>query len=238
MDRTQAARLITEHAGPLFGFALKRCASIQDAEDVAQEAALRAYQALLTREDVTDPVRYLWTVAHNVLANHYRDRSRMHVGVAEAAPAEDDFESDLLDREALRRVRQEIARLSRIQREIVVAYYFHRQKQSDIAAQMGLPLGTVKWHLFEAKKELKKNMETIRSVDHLSFDPIRFSDFGAEGSIGDEGSPWRVFRSALNQNIAYSTWREARSLPQIAEALGVSPSTLRTQRRTWPGRAT
>lgn len=223
MDRTQAERLISEHVKPIFGFALKRCARIQDAEDVAQEIALRAYQALLTREDVAEPVRYIWTVAHNVLANHYRDRSRMHVGIADSTPEETDFESVLLEEEALRDLKQEIAALSRTQREILVAYYFHGMKQAEIAAQMKIPLGTVKWHLFEAKKELKRNMETIRSVDNLSFDPIRFSAFGTEGSIGDEGSPWRFFRSTLHQNIAYASWREARTIQQIAGAMGVSP---------------
>ena len=88
---------------------------------------------------------------------------------------------------------------------------------------MALPLGTVKWHLFEAKKELKKNMETNRSVDHLSFDPIRFTSFGTEGSIGDEGSPWRFFRTSLHQNIVYAAWYEARTVQQIAGAMGVSP---------------
>lgn len=223
MDRTQAERLIAAHVKPVFGFALKRCASIQDAEDVAQEIILRAYQALLRRNDLADPVRYIWTVAHNVLANHYRDRSRMHVGIADSTHEEADFESVILEEEALHSLRQEIAALSRTQREILVAYYFHGMKQTEIAAQMALPLGTVKWHLFEAKKELKKNMETNRSVDYLSFDPIRFASFGTEGSLGDEGSPWRFFRTSLHQNIVYATWREARTVQQIAGAMGVSP---------------
>lgn len=223
MNRTQAESFIAEHVKPIFGFALKRCARIQDAEDVAQEIALRAYQALLTRDDVTDPVRYIWTVAHHVLANHYRHRSRTHIGLPDSVPAETDFDAALMQAEAVSQLRQEIACLGRIQREIVVAYYFHGRKQADIAAQMGLPLGTVKWHLFEAKKELKRNMEKTRSINNLMFDPIRFAAFGTEGSIGEEGSPWRLFRSVLNQNIAYAAWHNARTVAEIAEALGVSP---------------
>ena len=129
MDRTQAELLIAAHVKPVFGFALKRCARIQDAEDVAQEIILRAYQTLLRRNDLADPVRYIWTVAHNVLANHYRDRSRMHVGIADSTPEAADFESVILEEEALHSLRQEIAVLSRTQREILVAYYFHGMKQ-------------------------------------------------------------------------------------------------------------
>lgn len=223
MDRTQAERLIAAQVKPLFGFALRRCARIQDAEDVAQEIALRAFQALLTRDDLADPTRYIWTVAHHVLANHYRSRSRFHVGVPEDAAAETDFESVLLKEESVARLHREIARLSRQQREIVVLHYFHGRKQAEIAAQLGLPLGTVKWHLSEAKKELRTTMEQNRPVSHLQFDPIRFSSFGNEGSFGSEGSPWRMFRHALNQNIVYAAWRESRSIREIADCLGVSP---------------
>ncbi|MBQ8200278.1 MAG: sigma-70 family RNA polymerase sigma factor [Clostridia bacterium] len=182
MDRTQAERLIAEHVKPIFGFALKRCARIQDAEDVAQEIALKAYCAFTARDDVTDPVRYLWTIAHHTVANHYRDRRWTFIGQGPDTAAETDPLSVLLDKEATERLRKEIACLSRTQREIIAAYYFHGKKQSEIAAAMQLPLGTVKWHLFEAKKELKRSMETTRNLLHLSFDPIHFTNFSISGS--------------------------------------------------------
>lgn len=223
MNRTQAERFISGYTKQLFAFALRRCACIQDAEDVAQETALRAFRALTTREDIADPMRYLWMTAHNVLANHYRVRSRVCMGIREAEtelPAPDDA---LIHAEAAVRLRQEIAWLGRMQREILVAYYFHGHRQAEIAKALQIPLGTVKWHLFEAKKELKKKMEQPRNVTHLQFDPIRFASFGTEGSFGSEGSPWRLFRSALHQNIAYVTWRMPQTLSGIAEALGVPP---------------
>lgn len=223
MDKSQAERLIAEQLKPIFGFALKRCRCIQDAEDVAQEIVLRAYRGLLRREDIADPVRYIWMAAHNVLANHYRERERVHIGIPDSVSVETDYESVLIQEEATQRLRQEIARLGRLQREILVAHYFHGQKQADIAAQMGIPLGTVKWHLFEAKKELKKSMETPHNMENLQFDPIRFTSFQTEGSIGSTGDPSQTFRSVLNQNILCATWRESRTINEIADALGVSP---------------
>lgn len=222
MNKTQAGQLIEAHVKPLFGFALRRCATIQDAEDVTQEIALRAYHALLHREDIADPVRYIWTVAHNVLANHYRSRSRTSY-ITDPSLVNTDFQSVLIEKDDISHLRQEIGHLSRTQREIIVAYYFHGRKQSEIADRMGLSLGTVKWHLFEAKKELKRNMETNRSIENLSFDPISFTGFGTEGSFGEEGSPWRFFRSRLHQNIAYALWHEDHTAAEIANMLGVSP---------------
>jgi len=39
MTREQAELFITEHLRPVFGFALKRCAGVADAEDLSQAAA-------------------------------------------------------------------------------------------------------------------------------------------------------------------------------------------------------
>ena len=98
-----------------------RCAIIQDAEDVAQEIALRAFQDLLTRDDVTDYLRYLWAVARNVLANHYRDHSRVHIGIADFEARTTDFESILTHEESVSRLHRGIAYLGRQQQEIIVA---------------------------------------------------------------------------------------------------------------------
>lgn len=223
MNREQAAAFLRDCMKPVYGYCLRRCASPQDAEDTAQEILLRMYAMLQQRSDVTDPDRYLWTVARNTLANHYRNRARVSIGVPVDVADNTDLQSALLAQEETRRLHNELSHLSHQQREIVVMHYFHGMKQADIATALHIPVGTVKWHLHEARKELKEHMETNRPIEHLKFDPIRFAAFGTEGSIGAEGSPWRIFRSALSQNIAYAAWHKASTAGEIADALGVSP---------------
>ena len=159
MNRQEAERLIEQYAKPILGFALKRCACIQDAEDLAQEIALKVFRALLQHEEIKDAGKFIWTAAHHALANYYRGAKGRHIGAAPEAIerlADDgrDIVSELAVREAEQRLRQEIAYLSELQRRIVIAYYFENKKQSAIAEELGIPCGTVKWHLFEAKKEL------------------------------------------------------------------------------------
>lgn len=134
-----------------------------------------------------------------------------------------DIVSDLALRETTEKLRGEIAYLSRLQRRIVIAYYYENKKQSRIAEELGIPVGTVKWHLFEAKKELKRGMETMRSSSELRFNPIQFALCGTNGSVGSKGNNGNFFRSALSQNIAYVVWKEPKTIRQIADALGVSP---------------
>lgn len=227
MNRADAERITTEHLGQIYGFALRRCRTPEDAEDLSQEIAAKVFSVLLRRDDIDDPVKFLWTAAHNALANYYRDNQKHFIGI----PAEDaadmipdgfDIEEDLLRREAEERLRREIAYLSSLQRKIVIAYYFGNKKQAEIAAQLGIPAGTVKWHLFEAKKELKRGMDMTRHPSDLKFNPVKFNSIGINGSAGTK-TTGDFFRSPLNQNICYAVRNRAKTIPEIADDLGVSP---------------
>jgi len=227
VNRQDVEKTITEYLKPIFGFALKRCKSIHDAEDLSQEISIKAFRALLIRDDVVDMGKFIWTVAHNALSNYYRDTAKHMTGVSVdevaeqiadpvAGPDTDD------NTETIRRLQTGIAYLSKLQRRIVIAYYFENRKQADIATELGVPLGTVKWHLFEAKKELKRGMDTMRKASELKFNPIRFHSYGINGSTGTK-SPEEFFRSALSQNICYCVRNTAKTINEIADDLGVSP---------------
>ena len=227
MNRQNAENLTTQYLKPIFGFALKRCKNIQDAEDLSQEIVYRAFRALLSRDDIADVEKFIWTIAHNALSNYYRDsgKSMVCVSVDEVAEVLPDPNSELGeedDTEAVRRLQREIAYLSKLQRRIVIAYYFENRKQADIAKELDIPLGTVKWHLFEAKKELKRGMDTMRNPGELKFNPIRFYSYGITGQTGTK-SLEEFFRAALPQNICYCVRRQSMTVHEIADHLGVSP---------------
>lgn len=232
MNRKDAETIITEYLKPIFGFALKRCKSTQDAEDLSQEIVLKAFRALIVKDDIADAGKFIWTVAHNALSNYYRDTSKSIIGVsvddvAELVADPDTMEDDD-NADTLRRLQSEIAYLSKLQRRIVIAYYFENRKQAEIAKELGIPLGTVKWHLFEAKKELKRGMDTMRNTSELKFNPIRFDSFGINGSVGTKSHD-EFFRSALSQNICYCVRNEAKTVNEIADDLGVSPVYVETE---------
>ncbi len=233
MNRQDVEKTVTEYLKPIFGFALKRCRSVHDAEDLSQEIAAKAFRALLVRDDVADMGKFIWTVAHNTLSNYYRDAAKGMGNVSIDAVAEliadPDSGIDADDNsEAISRLQAEIAYLSKLQRRVVIAYYFENCRQADIAKELGIPLGTVKWHLFEAKKELKRGMDTMRKTSELKFNPIKFHSYGINGTIGTK-SPDEFFRSALSQNICYCVRNKAKTINEIADDLGVSPVYVETE---------
>lgn len=226
MDKKQAESIIASHARAIYGFVLKRCAHLQDAEDISQDIVLRAYNALLNRNDIDEAEKYIWAIAHNTLTNHYRTHRRgIGISLDDAIlPVQPDYIcADIIERESISRLQKEIAYLSTLQRRIVIAYYYDNMKQSEIAAMLGISIGTVKWHLFEARSELKRGMEKMRTASKLKFNPIRFSICGTNGSVGEMGGNYRAFRSTLSQNIAYALWHKPMTVNELADALGVSP---------------
>ena len=119
MNRQDVEKIITEYLKPIFGFALKRCKSIHDAEDLSQEIAIRAFRALIIKDDIADMGKFIWTVAHNTLSNYYRDAAKSMVGVSIDEVAEliaDPYsELDTDDNtEAIHRLQTEIAYLSKL----------------------------------------------------------------------------------------------------------------------------
>jgi len=233
VNRRDAEKTITKYLKPIFGFALKRCRSIQDAEDLSQEIAARAFRALLAKDDIEDMGKFIWTVAHNALSNYCRDTAGSMVGasVDEIADLIADPDSEIGaddSTETIRHLQTEIAYLSKLQRRIVIAYYFENCRQADIADELGIPLGTVKWHLFEAKKELKRGMDKVRKTSELKFNPVKFHSYGINGSIGTK-SPDEFFRSILSQNICCCVRDTAKTVNEIADDLGVSPVYIETE---------
>ena len=224
MRKEEAERILEGYLKPVLGFTLKRCKSSEDAEDLSQEIILKAYRALLARDDVEDVGKFIWAVAHNALCNYYRSAPKNVIGI----PLEDMEEilacpeTEEENEEAVKRLRQEIAYLTAQQRKIVVAYYFENKKQEQISRELGISVGTVKWHLFEAKKELKKGMEKMREASSLKFNPIRFTGYGINGSTGTKSAD-EFFRSILPQNICYAVRNEWKTVNEIADDLGVSP---------------
>ena len=233
MNRQDAEQIITEYLKPIFGFALKRCRNVQDAEDLSQDIVQKAFYALSHKEEDCDASKFIWTIAHNALSNYYRDTAKCRFGISIDQMAETLADPDSMveahdNADTICRLQREIAYLSKLQRKIVITYYFENRKQADIAKALGIPLGTVKWHLFEAKKELKRGMNTMRATSELKFNPIKFHSYGINGSVGSKNLD-EFFRSTLSQNICYCVRNEAKTINEIADALGVSPVYVETE---------
>ena len=139
MKRQDVELIVTEYLKPIYGFVLKRTKTYEDAEDLTQDIMLKIYNSLIKKDNIEDISKYVWTIAHNSLNNYYRDY-KVTIGVSEEVI--DNYIDDKNDNESIdtiSRLHKEIAYLSKLQRQIIIAYYFENKKQEQIAKDLNIP---------------------------------------------------------------------------------------------------
>lgn len=143
------------HARELWRFALRLTRDPQVAEDLVQEALLRAWRdpGLAERSDQASRA-WLFTVVRNLVVDRWRSAASRHeVGVGELVePSEGDRSGEVLDRwligDALRS-------LSGQHRQVIAAAYYEGRSVADIAAELRIPEGTVKSRLHYGLRSLR-----------------------------------------------------------------------------------
>ncbi|MCL2518235.1 MAG: hypothetical protein FWF15_06695, partial [Oscillospiraceae bacterium] len=180
--------------------------------------------SLLKTENVNNIDGYIYRVARNVYARFVDEEVRgRYISLDEVSmPCENDFTVDFENNETYIRLRREISYLGKIQREIAVMHYFQRLKQHEIAERLKIPLGTVKWHLHDARNILKEGINKMRETGTLGMNPIKLST-GMNGRTGPEGKNTEYYlKKLISQNIAYYAYYEPKTIIEIAEELNVS----------------
>lgn len=145
----------------LYATALRLTRSPQDAEDLTQEAFVKAYRALASYE----PERihrlqlrgWLWTILLNLVRNRARSRSRKPppgpLDEAPQPPAPTDTAAAAV---ATVDVARALDVLRPREREVVVLRYVADLGFEEIAAATGAPVGTVKSHAHRSLEKLRR----------------------------------------------------------------------------------
>lgn len=225
MEKQFADNMIEQFHTKFFGFALNKCLNIHEAEELAARITCEAYVTMRQVEEVYNWEGYLYRIASNVYAKYVQEQKKNRSNEVETVEISDefDFEKDIMHKEELGQIRNAIAWLGKRHREIVILHYYHNKKLSEIAQQLDIPEGTVKWHLSDAKKQLKKGMEQMREKGRLGIEPITLGIKGNMGTPGTLGDTNAFINSKLRENIVYAAYFESKTKLEIAEELGVSP---------------
>ena len=224
MDKQKADQIITEYIQKLYGFAIKKTYSYDEAEDLCAEIIKEVYSSLLNAREVINVEGYIWRISEYTYAK-YVSYKKKHEGITidgMEIPFYDDY--TLTDsNDELRRLRREIAFLTEKRRQIVFRFYYEDKSISVIAKEMNIPEGTVKWHLNKARNELKEGFSMERKIGKLGLSPVTALNFGHSGDPGSNGGPEFYLGDKLNLNVVYSVYHQPRTAEEIAEELGMTP---------------
>ena len=158
--------LVRRHQTRLVGYLRGLTNSDADAEDLAQEAFLRAYRSLKGFRGTSSFRTWLYQIATNVFRT-WLEKKRSHAGLSAVsldAPApgteapmdpagETNPEGRHVDRDAIDRA---LAQLPADQREAVLLRDVEGFDYREIAEQLDVPLGTVESRIFRGRERLRE----------------------------------------------------------------------------------
>ncbi len=158
-DRAAFAALFRQFAPRIKGFLMKGGAGEALAEECAQDVMTTVWQ----KAHQFDPTRasvatWVFTIARNRRIDALR-RSRPEPEELPWGPEPEMEASDLMVlEEETKRLGLAIAQLPQKQRELIERAYFGDLSHTEIAAETGLPLGTIKSRIRLALERLRQNM--------------------------------------------------------------------------------
>lgn len=186
--------LIRRHQARIFNFALALTANSADADDLAQDTFVRAFRGLRRFRGESSFRNWLYRIAANAARSRQGQRARQAAvwdarveadDLAERHPASagSSVEQTVMHRQALDRA---LASLPARMRAAVVLRDVEGLEYQEIAAALGVPVGTVMSRLFRARRLLRPMLAELR-------------DTAVAGEAGSEPSRAPVTRPALGK---------------------------------------
>lgn len=166
-DRDAFAALFRHFAPRIKALMIRSGMTPMAAEELAQETMLAVWQkASYFDGSRAGASTWIFTIARNLRIDRFR-RDRLSQGFAETVDpsgepdAPPTGEAITLGLERERRVRSALATLSTEQARIVKLAFFAEKPHSQIASELGIPLGTVKSRIRLAMNRLRSALEDL-----------------------------------------------------------------------------
>ncbi len=170
-DLGKLGELFEKHHVRIFRFCLRLTGRAEVAEDLTQEAFLRALRYRRSFKESAEFLPWLYRVARNVCNDHFRRSRNSELNVEELPEVESPETSavEILERDEDReRMRQALARLPEGRREVLVLSRFEHRKYEEIAAILDCSVGAVKIRVHRALRQLRDVYRTLAASEEGS----------------------------------------------------------------------
>jgi len=148
--------LTRQHQEPVFRLAYLLLGDPDDAQDVTQEAFVRAYYQLNRFRDGLPLRPWLMRIASRLAHNRHRSVRRYLQALARLAREPQDDREGLHASSRADELWRAVRRLSPAFQEVIYMRYFLELSEEETAAALDVPAGTVKSRLHRALQQLRK----------------------------------------------------------------------------------
>lgn len=162
------SHLVDAHKDRAFNLAFRICGNREEAEEVAQDAFLKAYRSLKTFKMESSFSTWLYRIVFNTAISLVRNRKNKILSVDEfpagildfltyqpdVEEAEKEFKSSLVNF-ALQKLNEE-------DRALISLYYYEEMDQDEISKITGISRQNMKVRLFRARQKMTETIERVK----------------------------------------------------------------------------
>mgnify|MGYP006303852369 CR=1 FL=1 len=166
-DKSSYAILIERHKNMVFTIANRIMRNREEAEEVSQDAFLKAYRSLKKFKKESKFSTWLYKIVYNQCISELRKRKINFVSVDDGENEQLDIEDtytrvDKLEAEDRKRyLEKAIGQLQEDERMVVTLYYQHEMTTEQVADVMDMSVSNVKVKLHRSRKRLYSKLHTL-----------------------------------------------------------------------------
>ena len=171
-DRKAFDELVLRYQRSALAVSFRLLGKSEDAQEVVQEAFLKAYKSLASLEKPEAFAGWLMRIVSNLSLNARRGRK-----TRQTAPLDEVLDSGVRDpqaggdsvdpsrvlegRELGERMKAALDQLPEKQRLAVLMFTIEQLPQKQVAEALGCSVEAVKWHVFQARKRLREMLKDV-----------------------------------------------------------------------------
>ncbi|HEX2969647.1 MAG TPA: RNA polymerase sigma factor [Bacteroidales bacterium] len=159
------ASIVEHHSTRVFNLAFRICGNREDAEEIAQDAFLKAYRSLSSFKMKSSFSTWLYRIVYNTAISYMRLKKKGILSLEEFPVEAIDFRHEnLTEDEAEKEYRNSVVnfalqKISEEERGLISLFYYEELSNVEISVITGFPKSTVKVKLFRARQKMQQIIE-------------------------------------------------------------------------------
>jgi RNA polymerase sigma-70 factor, ECF subfamily len=151
------ATLVERYDRAVYHLAYRTLHDVEEARDATQEAFFKAFRSLRTFKQGSKFSTWIFAITYHACCDRLnRRRHYASDELPERADTAPGPEQRVIALDEASRLRAAIDALPEKYRTVVTLFHLQGRQYEEIASVLGLPMGTVKTHLFRAKEQLRR----------------------------------------------------------------------------------
>lgn len=172
-EQAAFGQLLARYRRQVLALVWRMVSDREEAQDLAQEAFIRAFRSLHTFDTTRSFPAWLFRITTNLCVDHYRRRKLDTISLVQTSgPDQEERTLEIrsgdagpdeafADREHAERLDQLVRSLPAPYRIVVLLRHQSDMSYEEISEALSLPLGTIKARLHRAHKMLREKLERI-----------------------------------------------------------------------------